>query len=96
VIVVDSLFNVILHFSVPLLVVSWFLDRLVWILTFLPGWIVSTDYPIKLHLDLIFSCVHVMTYTSKYISWKLEVAFKIYLAQKTLPSKFEYDFPKET
>jgi len=37
----------------------------------LPGWIVSTDYPIKLHLDHIFSCVHVMTYTSNYISLKL-------------------------
>jgi len=33
VIVVDSLFNVILHFSIPILVVSWFLDCLVWILT---------------------------------------------------------------
>jgi len=61
----------------------------------LPGWIVSTDYPIKLHLDHIFSCVHVMTYTSNYIS--LELHSKYIWLKKPCPLNLNrHNFPKET
>jgi len=63
---VDSLFNV----SVPLLVVSCVVDCL----DLLPGWIVSTDYPIKLNLDLTFSCVHVVTMTDSVVCYRIILA----------------------